>query len=120
MSHDRTILEQQLDGTEVTFDSVFASLDANRPFDDGSGLLQDPSIVLAGTVMEIVELKLIRLVASTGGPRVVAEVVVERDDSLSGHRLVASTPWDDLTREVSPSSGTGRALAYYAEMFARH
>lgn len=111
---DQTYLNEQLDYTVETFTTLFAALDAGEEYDDGSGAGQDPDSVLADSVMEVVQLRTVRLLLSTGGPRVTAEVTIERDGPLSGHRLTAATPWDDVVRPVHPHSAVGRLLERHA------
>lgn len=119
MSNDQTYLNEQLDYTVETFVALFAALDASIPYDDGSGGPQDPDAVLAESVMEVIQVRTVRLLLSTGGPRVTAEVMIERDGSLSGHRLTAATPWDDVVRPVHPHSAVGRLLERVVEVHAR-
>lgn len=114
MSNDQTYLNEQLDYTVETFAALFAALDAGEEYDDGSDAGQDPDSVLADSVMEIVQLKTVRLLLSTGGPRITAEVTIERDGSLSNHRVTAASPWDDVVRPVHPHSAVGRLLERHA------
>lgn len=115
MSNNQTYLNDQLDGTVETFAELFAARDARIPYDDGSGAGQDPDSVLSESVMEVISLRTVRLLLSTGGPRVTGEVTIERDGRLSGHRLTAATPWDDVVRPVHPHSAVGRLLERFAE-----
>jgi hypothetical protein len=112
-------LTLQLDGTAATFDDVFAALDANTDYDDGTGSLQDPNVAMGDCVIEVIELRAVRLLLSTGGPRVVAEAIIERDGRASGHQLVGSTLSDQLVRSVSASSGVGRALQHHVDYLSQ-
>lgn len=118
MSQDHDYLVQQIDATAETYAELFAAVDAGTHYDDGSGCPQDPHAALSQAVIEVYPLRALRLLLSTGGPRVTAEATIERDGTLSGHRITASTPWDDVARHVHPGSGVGRLLEQHAEVVA--
>ena len=111
---DRTALVAHLDFAEHHWTELIAAMDAGRPFDDGSGHLQDPGTAIQQSVLEVVQLRLVRLVLSTGGPSVTAEATVERDGRLSNHRLVADTLSDHIERPINESSALARVLRSYA------
>lgn len=46
MRTDTDILTQQIAGTIETFDAVLDAVHAGEPYDDGSGIGQDPMTVL--------------------------------------------------------------------------
>lgn len=110
MSQDHDYLDQQLDANVETYAERFAAVDGGTDYDDGCGCPQDPSTVLSQAVMEV---------GAPAGAAPAAEhrwtagdgrATIERGGTLSGHRITASMPWNDVARHVHPGSPVGPEL----------
>lgn len=114
MSDDQTYLEHQLDRTEEVWAELIAAMDECRPYDDGSGELQEPGTAIWQSVMEAVPLRAVRITLSTGGPGVYAETIVDRDGTISRPRLIAYSASGHVERLISPGSPLWRVLTSHA------
>jgi len=108
MRTDTDVLTQQIDGTIETFDTVLDAAHTGEPYDDGSGIGQDPMVALDNLVHEVTTFRSVRLLLSGGGPRVVAEAEIDSNGEIVRPGAERRTGGDDDAVIDDPEYGAAR------------
>lgn len=118
MRTDTDILTQQIDGTIETFDAVLDAVHAGEPYDDGSGVGQDPMTALDQLLHEVTTFNSVRLLLSGGGPRVVAEAEIDSNGEIVRPRIVATSISDRIEKELASNSSLAAVLQLHASLIS--
>lgn len=116
MRTDTDILTQQIAGTIETFDAVLDAVHAGEPYDDGSGIGQDPMTVLDQFVHEVTAFRSVRLLLSGGGPRVVAEAEIDPNGEIVRPKIIATSISDRVEQELASDSSLAAVLQLHASL----